>query len=657
MLNNCLKFIIKKDGEFTLSYVTQNGNNFILKYPYSDANGKRVINNNRRMMFKKFYILKDEELCIHEDDNSDEIVILEEFDNSAKVKGTKVVIYLDPRKRLSFIIIKEHPILSDEKVIEKAESNPAQKLKIFSFNNSVYIFGVLRFRYSNMKQINIALGYDKSLTYEHKYLFSEKIRNKLSEVTNKFSLLTQLGYTKINKKELLDKYIETSEINLPAYIKSVTPEGLNYYYPLKLDYRNQYSKKHYVFSTQSYKLDDGIEFFVRKSISGQIVFVMTDYLKKSIKIKEKLSKLISIFGKKEKYDVYFEKFVQNASESAFEVFKESIRKGDLHSVFILDKNNERFDLLQKQYGKNRIVAHNSLKSFYYIFKANKFISSDLVSHIQRRLYDNSSLIKSKILKTDKKIFLQHGVSLATNVFERGYYNKKVPIAPDYIVTNSKYESSFFIDYAKYEPSQLIEMGLPNLDLYTTDNSPKTEITFMLTWRPWDITGKLGEDTYIDRYLQFLKLISSDIFYKDVKVNITLHPKARLLLINQFPEVYEKIKDYVFQGEIKDAVMNSKILITDYSSICYYGFAGGSNIIYFWGDKELAENEYGSPNILQNDNRFGDVVYDIDETLNETIKKNYYSEQRDFYKARYKKLVEFTDGNNTKNVYKYIKELK
>src|SRR5699024_11925760 len=107
-------------------------------------------------------------------------------------------------------------------------------------------------------------------------------------------------YTKINKKELLNKYIETREINLPAYIKSVTPENLNYYYPLKFDYRNEYSKKHYVYSSNSYQLDKGIEYFVRKSISGQIVFVMTDYLKKSIKIKEKISKVLSLFGNKNK---------------------------------------------------------------------------------------------------------------------------------------------------------------------------------------------------------------------------------------------------------------------------------------------------------------------------------------------------------------------
>ncbi|WP_426366274.1 CDP-glycerol glycerophosphotransferase family protein [Mammaliicoccus lentus] len=640
-----------------MGYVNKNGNNYTLKHPYSDANGKKVINNNRRMLFKKFYILKDEKVCILENYELEEITIIEEFDNSEKVPGTKVVIYLDPRNRLSFIIIKEHPILSDEKVIEKAESTPAQKLRIYSLKNTIYIVGVLRFRYANMKQINIALGYDKSLSYEHKYFFPKKIRKMLSETTNKLTLLSQLGYTKISKKELLNKYIETSEINLPAYIKSVTPENLNYYYPLKFDYRNEYSKNHYVYSSNSYQLDKGIEYFVRKSISGQIVFVMTDYLKKSIKIKEKISKVLSLFGNKNKYDVYFEKFVQNASESAFEVFKESIAQGDKNSVYILDKENEHFNELQDIYGKNRMIAHNSVKSFYYIFKANKFISSDLVSHIQRRLYDNSSFIKSKILNTDKKIFLQHGVSLATNVFERGYYNKKVPIAPDYIVTNSRYETSYFIEYAKYDRSQLIELGLPNLDLYSRNyDNKKEEITFMLTWRPWDITGNLGEDTYIDRYLQFLNLIISDSFYKGIKVNITLHPKARLLLINQFPDVYDNIKNYIFEGEIKDAVLNSKILITDYSSICYYAFAGGSNIIYFWGDKELAENEYGSPNILQDDNRFGDVVYDIDTKLNECIQRNYNKAQEPFYKSRYKKLVEYTDGNNTEKVYEYIKNL-
>src|SRR5699024_10454761 len=163
-----------------------------------------------------------------------------------------------------------------------------------------------------------------------------------------------------------------------------------------------------------------------------------------------------------------EKFAMNAGESAFELFKKSKEEKDNLSKYILNKNNVDFDKLQNQFGKNNILAHNSFKSFYVIFKARSFVSSDLVTHLQRRLYDNSQILKKKILSNNKKVFLQHGPSLATNVFERGYFNKKVPICPNYIVTNSSLESQYFMKYPKFNKNELIELGIPNLDLYVKE---------------------------------------------------------------------------------------------------------------------------------------------------------------------------------------------
>lgn len=632
--------------------------NIRLKEGFTDFNNEKIINRKRRLLFKKYYVYKDDAVFEMEKKTNKDIEILEIHDNSVRKKNTLLVVYLDPKNRVSFIVIKkQHPKLSKEQIIEKAESTPPQKLFIGAILSNFYIFGVIRFKYTNMKEVSVAFGYDKSLSYPFKYIFPQFIRKKFSESTNKLSLVTHLGYVKIKKSDLLDKYVETSEVNLPTYIESTNKDHLNYYYPLKFDYRHKYDKEHYVYSSKSYRLNKTIEFFVRKSITGQIVVVMTDSLSVLTKLKEKLAYLALFFNDQEKYDIYFEKFARNASESAFELFKKSKKENDPFSKYILSRENKDFETLQERYGKDNILAHNSFKSFYYIFKAKRFISSDLVSHLQRRLYDNSRNIKRKILSNNNKVFLQHGVSLATNVFERGYYNKKVPICPDYIVTSSALESSYFKKYPKFTDDQLIERGIPNLDLYVGEkNKKKEQVTFMLTWRPWDVVGKIEKNSYIDRYLQFLKIIENDSFYKDKVINVTLHPKARLMIENQFPETYRQIKDYIYEGDIKDALLQSKVVITDYSSICFYTFAGGSNIIYFWGDKELSEREYGAPNILQDDNCFGDVVYHIDDSLDESIKQNYNQSQQLKYINRYNKMNEHSRGDNTENVYNEIKRI-
>lgn len=224
------------------------------------------------------------------------------------------------------------------------------------------------------------------------------------------------------------------------------------------------------------------------------------------------------------------------------------------------------------------------------------------------------------------------------------------------MTNSDLESFMFHQYTDYQPSQLIQEGTPNLDLYVKNTYPQDEITFILTWRPWDLTGKIEKDSYLDRYLQFIELITNNAWFKDKNINIILHPKAREILEEQFPQTYENFKQYLYLDDIKDALLKSKVVITDYSSISFYAFTGGSNIIFFWGDKEKAESEYGAPNILQSYNAFGDIVNTIDSKLLSTIQLNYSQQQNSTYIERFKNLVEYTEGNNSLNVYNRIKGL-
>ncbi|WP_235817493.1 CDP-glycerol glycerophosphotransferase family protein [Gracilibacillus timonensis] len=637
--------------------VKKRGKQLFLKDGFGDFNQISLMNGKRRMPFKKFYVYQHDEIVVYPNRVDHHIKILEKHPNPL-LKNTFVVLYLDPIGRLSFMIMKRHRSLPDEKVLEKAESTPPHRVFTCGLLANLFIIGAIRFRYANMSEVNIAIGYDKALDYDFKYFLPRFIRKKLAENTNKLVLLSQLGFCRIKLSEVLRKYQDSSEINNPMYIKSLTLDGLSYYYPLKFNGYDRYDKNHYIYSSRRYTLErHQIQSFLRKSITGQLVLVISDYLNKAIPIKEKVAKWLSVFGQKRSRDIYFEKFASGASESAFEVFQYAKSQHDNKAVFVLDKSHEQFQTLQSHYGKDSVVAHNSVKAFYAIFHADKLISSDLPTHILRNLYDNSRQLKKVILQSDKKIFLQHGISLATNVFERGYYNRKVPIAPDYIVTNSDLESSYFIQYPKYEPSQLIQKGTPNLDLYVQERKQeKQEISFLLTWRPWDVTGKIEENSYIDRYLQFFQMIQTHDFYQEIPVNLILHPKAKLLIENQFADVYASIEKFIYEGDIKDALLRSKVVITDYSSICYYAFAGGSNIIYFWGDKALAEQEYGAPNILQEENCFGDVVYHVDEQLHHAILTNYHREQPDQYVQNYAELVEYTDGDNTKNVYRAIQAI-
>lgn len=563
----------------------------------------------------------------------------------------RLVFYVDARQTLSFVRTKQRN-LSLEQILDKIEKTPFFRNGIMLLFFHLFFFGVMRFRSYQFSDAQFSLGYDKTINHKIHFLFPKKIREKFAMKTGKFSLLMHSYWAFIPLRDIYHHYLETSDINTPVYIK-LKHDKINYIYNMKSDSNHKYDQAHYLFNTRSVRLrKEQAEIFIRKSVSGQYVIVNTNVMNRFILLKEKVAYLLGMLSRnREKYDVYFEKFSAGASESAFEVFKTAYQNGD-DCVYILDKNHPDFVQLKETYGKS-LVAKNSLQAFYAIFLGKSFISSDLVSHLQRRLYDNDALIKKKILSNNNKIFLQHGVCLATNVFERGYFNRKVPIAPDYILVNSAFEKSLFLQHSDYSADRLMATGLPNLDLYVEKKEKqKDEITFMLTWRPWDLTGSIEENSYLGRYLSFIQLIEKEPFYHDKKVNVVLHPKSRIILQEQFPDVWEKHQHLFYEGDIKNALLQSKVLISDYSSVVFYAFGGGSNIVFYWEDKERAENEYGARNILQKENCFGDICENF-ASLHKTIEQNYIQDQPAFYQKQYGFLVEYRDGKNTKRTYNHI----
>jgi CDP-glycerol glycerophosphotransferase (TagB/SpsB family) len=650
------KYCVKQDGgeEDMSVYSEESNGSLVLKDGLLDFNGSVNLITKKRSSNKKYYVYDASGEIISETREVKDKVTIKEI---VYHRGRQVIFYLDKRMRLSFIVTKKHKRLTEEQIIEKAELAPSQRVWSIPLFNSILFIGILRFRYINIKEYEIALGYDKKYKYPVRYLFSKKLREKNTFNTNKLMLLLHIFFCIVPTKELEKIYIETSSINLPMFLR-IHNNTATYYYPFKEKGNEKYNRKHYLFNTFNYKISNSLSVFIRKSVTGQLVFVYSNKLNKMIVLKEAFAyMMVKLFARKNNRIILFEKFCEGASESAYEIFKHARKQNDTMARFVIDSKSDLYPKLLEKYGAKYILKKNTYRSFFNIFKADALISSDLATHIQRRLYDNDRLIKKKILESKNKIFLQHGVALATNVFERGYFNKRVPIAPDYIVTSSKRETRNFLKYANYTQEDIIPTGLPNLDLYieSKEKVKKDEITFMLTWRPWDLTGGQTEGSYVGRYIQFIKMINTDPFYNGKKINVVLHPKAKVILRDQFPDVYMEMESKLYTGDIKEILIKSKVLVSDYSSVTFYAFAGGSNVVFYWEDKEKAEKEYGARNILQQENAFGDIIYDFDQ-LNASVQRNYNEGQKAAFISKYSLMVERTDGNNTEETYKYIRNI-
>ena len=79
---------------------------------------------------------------------------------------------------------------------------------------------------------------------------------------------------------------------------------------------------------------------------------------------------------------------------------------------------------------------------------------------------------------------------------------------------------------------------------------------------------------------------------------------------------------VFKGKYYDLLKEAKVLITDYSSIVYDVFYSGSNIIFYWEEKDYCMEQYGEDTklMLNDDNCFRDICY-TPEQISDVIEKN------------------------------------
>ena len=84
------------------------------------------------------------------------------------------------------------------------------------------------------------------------------------------------------------------------------------------------------------------------------------------------------------------------------------------------------------------------------------------------------------------------------------------------------------------------------------------------------------------------------------------------------------------------------------------FNRGSNIIFYWEEKEMCLEKYSNKLLLNEENIFGDIVYNVIE-LEKIISRNLKEEQLYKNKAKYKRIVKFDDNLNTQRVLKHLKK--
>ena len=194
-------------------------------------------------------------------------------------------------------------------------------------------------------------------------------------------------------------------------------------------------------------------------------------------------------------------------------------------------------------------------------------------------------------------------------------------------------------------------GLPKFDRNTL-NDDADKIVIMPTWRPWEINTARSDFSETPYFRMLMKLYNNVPSELKEKVIILPHPLIVNELSKASPDVTDKV---VTNARYDDVLKTARLLITDYSSIAFDSFYRGSNVIFYWEEKDYCMAQYGPSTklMLNEENVYGDFAYSTDG-LSEIIERNYNNPQTEEQKEKYAHLVNFHDGKNTQRLIEFLK---
>ena len=410
------------------------------------------------------------------------------------------------------------------------------------------------------------------------------------------------------------------------------------------------------YRTSKVIVNDNTSMYLRQTIANTMYLTVRESniydFKEGIKLLNK-AKFLSHFIIKPNIVLMYEKECDRYEESASVLYEKIIDLGYKNVYYIINKKNPIYEKIDEKYKKN-IIDKGSLKHLIYFFKCNRFIGTETIGHaIQLRA---SNRIVSKKINSPKirYVFLQHGVMYMVSLdadMRSGFRSNNFKLYR--VVVSSELEKKHFTDLGGFSDEELYVTGLAKFDkCMRYDDADK--IVIMPTWRRWE-TNQASIDFTKTKYYKMLERMVSAVpeKYRD-KLIVLPHPLMKKVISDKKNE----LSKYMVSDDVTydDVLKTCDLLITDYSSIAYDAFYRGAKVIFYWEEKEECMQHYGGNAhlMLNTDNVYGDVCYNKEE-LKTAFSNNYMNSQKVEFIKKYKKIVEFSDGNNSERIIKCLKK--
>lgn len=300
-------------------------------------------------------------------------------------------------------------------------------------------------------------------------------------------------------------------------------------------------------------------------------------------------------------------------------------------------------------GLGNIIYAGSLKHLRKASIASTFIGShDLDYILPIKGIELGNYINGR------RIFIQHGVLGRKNVeYHKSFY--KYPFQLFCVSSNA--EKNVVHKKLGYEKEEIKVTGLSRFDRLLKHHHEKRSILLIPTWREWLNTEEnFIRSNYYKRYMSLLKNERLVNLLNKFDVQLNFYPHYRMQpLIHTFNSVTSERIHIVRLGEknVQDLLLESKLMITDYSSVSFdFNYMSKPIIFYHFDSDTFFKNGILRP---IEETFLGDICKDEEQIIDSIA---YYLEnnfkERDEITNKKHLVFSNIDDNNCKRIFKEIK---
>ena len=334
----------------------------------------------------------------------------------------------------------------------------------------------------------------------------------------------------------------------------------------------------------------------------------------------------------------------------YRYFKENHSQKE--SYFVISKNSpDREKLLPL----GNVVNHKSFKHYLLFIGAKYKISTHIMGFSPN--IDFYTRFRKKLSIYGKLIFLQHGIIKddLTNL-----YAEKVGV--DIFICGAKPEFDFINENFHYKNGEVKYTGLARYDALS-DFKTKNQILLMPTWRlplKFMTLQEVENSDYVKCWNELLNSRQLIDFAEKTDTEIIFYPHFEMQKYLQlFVSKSNKVKIASMQNyDVQTLLKESKLLVTDFSSV-YFDFAYMQKpVIYFQFDRdEFFKSHYAKGYFDYFTMGFGPVLLKADEVAEAVIKsaQNAYKLEEG-YKNRIDGFFPLRDKNNCERIFYEIEGL-